>query len=408
MPLLSFMTSNPDAVRQLTIEQIVSNAGDGRLRDSSECQNELRSYLRLVSTNQLGSYASHCLSESFQKSGQVLQDIVNELGRRLEYEVINGRYQGTQNEVGNDGLWCDPTGHKLVVEVKTTDTYRLALETVIGYRDQLLARGTISHPCSVLIVVGRTDTGELEAQVRGSKYAWDIRLISVDSLLNLVRTKENADSEQTIAKIRRLLTPLEYTRLDSLVDVIFTTAHDVETSVSTESIDQTPDTGDQGSNQRENRFQFTPSDVIQATRERIVIAIGKKLGWTFVKKSRALYWTVDGNSRIACTISKRYAEQGSMKYWYAYHPQWSDFLRGSEHSYFALGCVDLNIAFVIPENLIYEHLTDFNTTERGDGDKYYHIKILENASGKYVLELPHVHQDLPLEQFQVQLVSEKS
>jgi len=65
------------------------------------------------------------LSNAFPKGGQVLQDLVNELGRRLEYDVTNGRYQGTTNAVGFDGIWRDPSGHGLVIEVKTTDAYRL-------------------------------------------------------------------------------------------------------------------------------------------------------------------------------------------------------------------------------------------------------------------------------------------
>jgi hypothetical protein len=39
---------------------------------------------------------------------------------------------------------------------------------------------------SILIVVGREDTGDLEAQIRGSRHAWDVRLISVDALLRLM------------------------------------------------------------------------------------------------------------------------------------------------------------------------------------------------------------------------------
>ena len=234
MPLLSLVASSPEAVRQLTIEQVVATAGDGRLRDGTESQRELREYLRQVTIDALATYADYCLSNAFSKGGQVLQDLVNELGRRLEYDVTNGRYQGTSNAVGFDGIWRDPSGHGLVIEVKTTDAYRLSLDTVARYRDQLLAQEVLAKPCSILIVVGRTDTGELEAQVRGSQHAWDIRLISVDALLNLVRIKESADSQETIAKIRRLLTPLEYTRLDQLVDVVFTTTQDVETAVSAE------------------------------------------------------------------------------------------------------------------------------------------------------------------------------
>ena len=36
--------------------------------------------------------------EGFAKSGFVLQDIVNEIGKRLGYDVQNGRYQGVVNQ----------------------------------------------------------------------------------------------------------------------------------------------------------------------------------------------------------------------------------------------------------------------------------------------------------------------
>ena len=67
-----------------------------------------------------------------------------------------------------------------MVEVTTTDAYRIDLETLAGYRRGLIASGQITEPeSSMLIVVGRKDTGDLEAQIRGSRHAWDIRLVSV-------------------------------------------------------------------------------------------------------------------------------------------------------------------------------------------------------------------------------------
>jgi hypothetical protein len=69
MPLLSLVASSPDAVRQLTIEQVVATAGDGRLRDGTESQRELREYLRLVAIDSLATYADYCLSNAFSKSG---------------------------------------------------------------------------------------------------------------------------------------------------------------------------------------------------------------------------------------------------------------------------------------------------------------------------------------------------
>ncbi|WP_237478563.1 hypothetical protein [Lichenibacterium dinghuense] len=182
MPLLALWATNQEAVDQFSIEQVVATAGDGILRDQSICSKELREYLSQISTNKIEQYVAHCLGIAFTRSGMVLQDLVNELGRRLEYGVKNGRYQGTSNAIGYDGLWMSPEDHTIIAEVKTTDSYRILLDTLIAYREKLIAERSIVSTSSVLIVVGRQDTGELEAQIRGSRHAWDIRLISVESL----------------------------------------------------------------------------------------------------------------------------------------------------------------------------------------------------------------------------------
>ncbi len=121
MPLLDLWATNPDVIEDMSIEQVVSTAGDGTLRDDNESSRELRQYLGQVSSELLNGYVEHCLTSSFSNSGFVLQDLVNELGRRLEYEVSDGRYRGTPNQIGNDGLWRDPAGHAIIVEVKTSD-----------------------------------------------------------------------------------------------------------------------------------------------------------------------------------------------------------------------------------------------------------------------------------------------
>jgi hypothetical protein len=187
MPLIALYRSSPSAIDELTIEQIVHTAGDGNLKDESACSQELRGYLAQVPSPKIVIYVDQCLSSAFTKGGMALQDLVNELGRRLDYTVTNGRYQGTASKIGFDGIWESPEGATIIVEVKTTDTYRISLDTIIGYRDKLLTMEQVSGKPSVLIVVGREDTGELEAQVRGSRHAWDIRLISADALAKLVQ-----------------------------------------------------------------------------------------------------------------------------------------------------------------------------------------------------------------------------
>src|ERR1051326_280440 len=169
MPLMSFWNSNREEVLKLTVEQIVSSAGDGILRDATISSQELRAFLNVVPSERLCAYARHCLETSFNKSGLVLQDIVNEMGRRLDFDVINGLYQGKRNAVGFDGIWRLENEADIVVEVKTTDYVTIPLEKLAAYRDRLAEEKRVLRNASMLVVVGREDTGALEAQVRGSR-----------------------------------------------------------------------------------------------------------------------------------------------------------------------------------------------------------------------------------------------
>jgi hypothetical protein len=141
MPLLALWQSNPTAVGEFSIEQAVAAAGDGALKDGSSCSLEFREFLSQVTSDKLASYVEHCLSTSFPKGGIVLQDLVNELARQLDYAVINGRYQGTSKDVGFDGVWVSSEGHTIVAEVKTTDVYRISLDTIARYRQKILTAG---------------------------------------------------------------------------------------------------------------------------------------------------------------------------------------------------------------------------------------------------------------------------
>ncbi len=404
MPLLDFWKSTPTAVEQLAIDQVVSSAGNGILLDNSVCCHELQTYLSQVPSPKLGSYIDQCLSSAFGKSGFVLQDLVNELGRRLDYEVTNGRYQGIQHAVGFDGIWVSPQGHTIIVEVKTTDTYRIALDTIVGYRDKLELSGTIKSPNSILIVVGRQDTGELEAQVRGSRHAWDVRLISAEALIKLVLLKEGSEAVETGLKIRGLLTPMEYTKLDKMIDVMFTTAKDVETAVQAEDEHEGELANKlDSSGKAKGVWQFTETGILEAKREQIIKAVGKAFGSPLIKKSRALYWSSSHDQRAACTISKRYVQKGSYPYWYAYHPQWDEFLREGTEAVLALGCMDLSVAFAIPWSVISDNLKHLNTTTTKDEHTYWQVKLIKDGSNGYSLLLPKKSGKLAISGYSVDL-----
>jgi hypothetical protein len=183
--------------------------------------------------------------------------------------------------------------------------------------------------------------------------------------------------------MRRLLTPLEYTRLDELVDVVFATTQDVETAVSSETGKPLDSDNEPGRETAESSWDFTPGEVIQRIREEMVAALAQQLGVSFVKKSRALYWDPNRSNRIVCTVSKRYSNQGIVRYWYAYHPQWHDFLQGGIDGFLVLGCTDLDLAFALPTAVMGQHLEELHTTEKKDGSgRYFHIKIVDLATGQ--------------------------
>ena len=186
---------------------------------------------------------------------------------------------------------------------------------------------------------------------------------------------------------------MEYTRLDSLIDVMFTAAKDVESTVDAEKQPSDEDTDERSS------WEFTNPALMQDKRNQIMNAFAKRHGEKLIRRSIALYWNSDHNFRTACTVSKRYTRNASVPYWYAYHPRWDDFLGEAEEGFFILGCMDLSIAFAIPVDVIRQHLDELNTTTKEDGNSYWHIKILEPQSKTYTLQMPKSGNHLSLSQY---------
>ena len=108
------------------------------------------------------------------------------------------------------------------MEVKTTDAYRIDLNTIAGYRKHLIGEGAISEiASSMLLIVGRQDTGDLEAQIRGSRHAWDLRIISVEALIRLMRIKEEVEDPLIIQRIHSILVPREFTMVYEIAEILF-------------------------------------------------------------------------------------------------------------------------------------------------------------------------------------------
>lgn len=230
--------------------------------------------------------------------------------------------------------------------------------------------------------------------------------------------KENTEAVETGLKMRSLLTPIEYTRLDRMVDVMFTTATDVEEEPEPdEQTDNEPVSAMLASDTMKaapaivtaadlatsgkGTWHFTDAQLLQAKREDVIAALGRRETASLVRKSRALYWNAQRDVRAACSMSKRYAGKNQAPYWYAYHPQWDTFLSEADHGFFVLGCMDLEMAFAVPHAVVKPLLPSLNTTTNKTGTTYWHVHLIEQPQG-LAISVPR-STPLSLSSFQVQI-----
>jgi hypothetical protein len=367
----------PDFLAGKSYRQIIQISGDGRLRDGNETSVELRDWLSVIPLERLRQCAEECLLTNFEDSGQALQDSINELGVRLGFKVTPGRYRGVKNSIGNDGLWVGEDGFGFLIEVKTTDAYRINLDRVSHYRTELVGNGKIDDDkSSVVIVVGRQDTGDLEAQIRGSQHAWDIRLISVDALLRLADVKEQLNDWATSNKINHLLRPVEYTRLDGIVDLLFAAKQDLEKSEAVAKPEED-----------ESKEIKVTAGKYEAVRETAVRKIGEVLKTAFVRVGKAIRASGDGKVRLVCIASQRYeGPSGSSNYWYGFTPAQKSFLDEAAIGYLSLVCADSGRIYLIPRENLFSWLQDSLTTppepEKFDDIRHWHVYF--NDHGDHV------------------------
>ncbi len=372
--------ADPELLENKKLPQIVGFIGDGRLRNGND---QFRQFLKGVSNDLLMKYAEECLDSPFTDSGLVLQDIVNEMGTRLGFQVTPGLYRGNKAAIGFDGIWQHEDSWNLIVEVKTTDAYRISLETIAVYRSKLAEGGEIvREKSSVLIVVGRIDTGELEAQIRGSKHAWDMRIISIDSLIRLLRIKESLSDLSTARQIAISLRPYEYTRVDKLIELLFLTVKDIEVEDSATEFEENdaatqPDTDDAGPG--------SPKKAPVNFHEPVLKKVSAKLGVSFIKQTKSAYASTTKLIGINISVSKThppYNSQFDARYWFAFHPHQEAFLEKFPEGYACYGCGNEDNVFALPLQFMKARKPDMWVSKKGDRE-YQHVVIYRKGDTFY-------------------------
>jgi hypothetical protein len=378
MSLVELWQSTPEQLRNKRVDQVITFAGNGKLKDGNITSLEFRSYIDQITSSYLHQYALDCLESKFNDSGFALQDIVNQAGRRLGFQVRDGLYRGNKSQIGHDGLWEYPDGDQLVIEVKTTDVFSINLETIADYRNELVKAGEISEErSSILIIVGREDTGNLEAQIRGSRHAWDIRLLSVDSLFRLISIREEIEGPAVARKICDLLIPREYTRVDGIIDLVFEATAEVRDELPIEDTAAAEEYGIESPEDKKPKFKPV------SFHEECVTRIQDKLTISFLRQTKATFISPDKKTALICAVSREHETSSGTGYWFAFHNHQHEKLDSFEHAYVAFGCGSPESVLLIPFEDLKRWLPNMNMTNSDTRD-YWHVQIIRDGS-KYIL-----------------------
>jgi hypothetical protein len=392
MPLIEIWKATPQTILGMMLPAVVNIATNGdHLKDGSQGAADFRQYLTEIESDKLAEYATYCIENAFPDSGQILQDIVNEMGRRLGFTAENGRYRGVRNDIGFDGIWT-ANGQSLVVEVKTTDAYTIKLDVIAEYRDRLVEAQRVPKDTPILIVIGRNDTASLEAQVRGSRHAWSIRIVGIDALIKLMEINLSTSSDSVTEKIHTILRPFEYTRIDQIVDVVFTTAEDKESEL------QELSPPEQAPFQTATQ-ERTPKDVIERKKTEAIARLNAREGVMLQRKRHSLYADAADQLHVVVVVSKRYERDNS--YWYAYHaePQ-RKFLAQAKKGYMVLGMIDQDFVFAVPFDILERCWDELFETITKNGRKYKHILTYDEKDG-FSLRIRNRGSEFSLEPYRV-------
>lgn len=371
MPLLDLWNADRQQITCKRIDQLISFAGEGRLRDGNCTSEEFRTLLKAVSSDVIGQWLNECLEIRFTDFGFVLQDTVNEVGRRLGFDVTHGVYRSHSNE-GYDGLWRIPGGRAILVESKSSTSYSINLSRISEYRKQVAPQlGLRPEDISILIVVGTEDTSEFEAQVRGSRFAWDIRILGVQALYRLLKLKEALDDPKVERQIQEILFPQEFTRLDRIIDLVFATAEDA----------QDLETAEEEAESDESALEKPRANFHAA----ILPRLEKHFGQPLVKRSRSQWTTPDDSVLVSCQVSKHF-DKGNADFWFGLKRTSRESLQEHPKAFCAFGLGSPDRVIVLPMSFLAPHVDAFFTSpDKEGGIMHWHVRFVNTDTGVAML-----------------------
>ena len=148
-------------------------------------------------------------------------------------------------------------------------------------------------------------------------------------------------------------------------------------------------------------WQFTDQVSLNGKRKELLAAFAAQRKISLVADTIGKHRSIDGSVRVTLTISKRYDDRAGYPYWYAFHPDWEEYLADATEGYFMLGMMDRSEGYALPLSLLQPLLPLLNTTVRADtGKLHWHVHVVEEHDGVALL-LPKAGKTLPIDTYAV-------
>jgi len=370
------------------INQIIGIFGDGKFADGNETSEELRYFLAQVQKEYLKGYANQCVNEKFDGNGFALQDIVNELGKRLGFDIEYGRYRGVPGKPGHDGLWLAKNGgHSFVVESKVTDSFPIKGNELSEYREKLIEEKKIGKQnSSILLVYGRGDRERLVSQLIGSAVFANIQVVSVAGLFDLLDLKENIE-KNGVRTVHDLLKPV--LTVEKSIDFVRSCmGQDVKHDAKKKDVPA----------KEEIKNRITSKSISASDYDHCRAIVARKLNVNLRGRNRVLYDSGDKNVGVIFMVSKAYERsKGKKFYWYSVHMKRLGDLDGYRRGYLAFGCGSNGDVVLIPV-ADFHKIKDFLNVTDAVGRFYWHVHIhVENE--RHELGTKKGHESMPLDPY---------
>jgi len=390
--------NDPSQVKGKSITQIVTMLADGKLTDTGQTAPAFRDFLNNCRIDQLESYISQMVAEA--SDGKIFQDIVNTIGKKIGFDVLHGLYQGKKNAIGFDGFWSHK-GLNLVIECKTTDAYRISTKTLLGYSNQLKEEKGLRVAPPILLVVGRVDTGDIEAQIRGSRADDRISVIGVESLLSLAKAAVELSDGPAADSLRNILLPQDYTRLDDLTALITNVINEAQ-QTSQDQVEADESAFVKTSDKKPENAYMNAQSLTDQLRSSMVISSIQSLGKLEKASSRSrAQFVTKGGEIYFFLASKRYSDT-YQHFWYSIQHSWKEIWE-QKGGGLVLGLEGKQHFYIVDFITVLKWTKFLNETLKPDR-QYWHLALKETDDKIEVL-LSKSDSNFDIETFKKKLIN---